>query len=64
MSEKKNRFAKELDQLKDKGEMLHLAIQYETNRDAFRSMIVESFGEENVETHVKKIPDFKQDFQA
>lgn len=60
----KSRFAEDLDRLIERGEFLDLAIQYECDQKGFRKFVSKSFGSEKVDHFIKKLPNFRQDYQA
>ena len=60
----KSRFAEDLDRLVERGEFLDFAIQYECDPKGFRKMVSQSIGSEKVGQLLKKLPMFKQDYQA
>ena len=64
MSEKRKKFEGHLDQLIQNGELLKLAIKYECHPDVFKRQIAGGLGEAEVEEYVKKLPDFRSEYQA
>lgn len=59
----KSKFAEDLDRLIERGEFLDLAIQYECDPTDFRKVASKSFGPGKVDNFLKKLPNFKQDYQ-
>ena len=63
MEEKQNRFARDLERLIEKGRWLLIALQCETHGDDFRRRVVKVYSGDEAE-FLKKLPDFKNDYQA
>ena len=59
-----SRFAKDMDALIERGDLLDIAIQYECDRKGFRKFVAKSFGKDKVDSYLEKLPDFRQDYQA
>ncbi|MEB8386878.1 hypothetical protein OO012_06530 [Rhodobacteraceae bacterium KMM 6894] len=64
MSEKFEKFSKALEKLIKDGDMLHMAMQLDCFEEAFVDSVKEQLGEDKVETYLKKLPDFKETYQA
>lgn len=65
MSEKTQRFSKELDRLISEGDFLHMAIQYECHPLEFEQQLVQKLDgeEEKVAKYIDSLPNFKNDYQ-
>ena len=64
MSEKTKKFENDLDRLIKKGDELYCAIEYEFFSDVLDPLIAEEVGKDNVENYLKKLPNFKKEYQA
>ena len=64
MSEKTKKFESNLDRLIKKGDELEKAIQNECHGEEFERQAAKAFGKNNVETYIKALPNFKQEYQA
>ena len=64
MSEKMKKFEGGLARLISKGDLLYMAIQYECHEKEFVREATKSLGEDNVESYIKGLPNFKQEYQA
>ena len=64
MSEKKEKFAKALDQLITDGDMLHMAMQYDCFGKEFAEQAKKQLGKEKVEKYLKSLPNFTEKYQA
>jgi hypothetical protein len=65
MTERTEKFAKELDALLLEGNELYMAIQYDCHRTAFTKAAAERFqgNKEKTNEYLSKLPDFKTDYQ-
>lgn len=64
MSEKFEKFAKALDTLIRDGDMLHMSIEYDCNKESFRQQVKKQLGKEKLEEYIKALPDFKEKYQS
>lgn len=63
MSEKWKKFQEDLDKLIKKGDILHMALQYECYGEKFERQIAKVMNKKNMNEFIKKLPDFKQEYQ-
>jgi hypothetical protein len=63
LSEKIDKFSKELDALVGQGNMLHMAMQYMCFPKNFKEQVEEAFGKDKSEDYLKKLPNFKEYYQ-
>jgi hypothetical protein len=64
LSEKTDKFSKELEDLVIQGESLYMAIQYMCHPKEFKSQIEKGLGKNKLEELLEKMPDFKKGYQA
>ena len=64
MSEKTKKFESDLDRLIKKGDELYHAMLYECHGEEFERLMAEEFGKDDVQSYIKKLPSFKQEYQA
>lgn len=64
MSEKTDKFSKELDELVNQGDLLFMAMQYMCHPEEFKEQVGKAVGKDKLEEYLKKLPNFKSDYQA
>ena len=64
MSEKTKKFENDLNRLIKKGDELYMAIQFECFGEEFEQQVAEQLGKDKVDSYIKKLPNFKQEYQA
>ena len=64
MSEKTQKFEKELDRLIRKGDSLNNAILLDCYSDEYVKMLADTLNEAEVEDHLKSLPKFKEEYQS
>ncbi len=64
MSEKTDKFSKELAELVDRGEILHMAMLYESDPDGFKDIVEKQIGKEKFAEYLKKLPNFGDEYQT
>lgn len=64
MSEKSDKFSKELDELVRQGDLLFMAMQHMCHPNEFKEQIGKAVGKDKYDDYLKKLPDFKSDYQS
>ena len=64
MSEKTKKFERDLDHLIKKGDKLYDAILYDCYGEEFVQLMTKDLGNDKVASYIKKLPSFKQEYQA
>ena len=61
---RKTKFARDLDRLIAKGELLYLAIRYEFHKSSVTRQFVKALGDAKAREFLKELPNFKIEYQA
>ena len=64
MSERKDKFSADLDDLLRRGTLLELAITRECDNQKFDKLYTSSFGKEKLKELLEELPDFKEEYQS
>jgi hypothetical protein len=63
LSEKFEKFAKELEALTEEGDLLYLALQYSCHPDEFKKQLNKAYGD-GADEYLKKLPNFRAKYQS